>query len=132
MVQRGRQRRRGRVEGSGSTDVAGLEGAPPALRHVWLSRVLNGNEEKVKEHMESRNVQVKEITKVSHSDAKFSSFKISVSKEVISKVLDSDFWPKGMACKIWRIRNVQDGEYENDNHSFTPHDEGANASEEHY
>ena len=82
-------------------------GAPPPLRHVWLSRVMNGDTEQISNHLNSKNIQVQNIVKVSHSDAKFASFKISVFKNDLNTVLKASLWPRGLRCEQWYERRLR-------------------------
>ena len=101
-----RRRRRDRaVFGRGTTAVQGLAGAPVRPRCVWLWRVLRGDTDDIKQHMEDRGVTVEEISKVSHPEAKFKSFKIQIPAESEKQILDSEFWPQGMMCKRWWDRD---------------------------
>ncbi len=95
-------RRKRRVMGNGEDSVPGLEGAPPPLRHIWVSRVQRGSIETISAFIEKQQVKVFHNEKVSHQNAKFSSFKISISKSDLSKVLQDSFWPQGVQCQPWR------------------------------
>ena len=83
----------------------GLIGAPPALAQVWIARVQRGNSLTIKEHLYSKNINVKEVIKKSHMDAKFSSFKATINKSDLNVVLGSNFWPDGILCRIWKEPN---------------------------
>lgn len=99
MSRRGR-----RVIGCGKASVSGFEGAPPPLRHIWVSRVHRGTAETLSTFIEKQQVKVFYNEKVSHENAKFSSFKIGISKNDLAKVLDDSFWPQGVQCQPWRDR----------------------------
>ena len=103
-VRRGRPQRRGRRRATGCSDarVDGLVGAPPPPRHVLLARIVNGNEEKIQSFFDKNKVNVVGITKVSHKDAKYSSYKISLNKSDLDTVLQDSFWPRGVVCEAWR------------------------------
>lgn len=53
----------------------------------------------VQEHVESSNVQVVDINKTSHEDAKFCSFKLTINFSDLSNVLSENFWPENVACR---------------------------------
>ena len=114
-----RRRRDRAVFGRGTTSVAGLAGAPLRPRYVWLWRVLQGGEEDIKKHMLDQGVQAENISKVSHPDAKFSSFKIQVTAEHEKLVLNSEFWPHGLMCKKWWNRDTDSIENKEENTSQT-------------
>ena len=50
------------------------------------------------------NIVVKNIKKVSHPEAQFSSYKVSVEKDHLASLLDETFWPRGVVCEVWRQR----------------------------
>ena len=97
-----RRRQRRRVTGSREARVDGLQGAPPPQRHVWIARILNGNEAKIKAYIESKDITVSDIRKVSHEEAQFSSYKVSIDKSQLTAQLDGAFWPRGVVCELWR------------------------------
>ena len=59
----------------------------------------------MKNYLEENGVTVKEITKMSHEEAKFNSFKVYIDKNELDKVFDDLFWPTGVHCKIWWNRD---------------------------
>ena len=69
---------------------------------VWIARILNGNEEKIKSFIKGKSIAVTNITKVSHQDAQFSSYKVSINKDKLPLLLDGAFWPRGVVCEVWR------------------------------
>ena len=86
---------------------ADLTGAPPPLRHIWVSHVSNASENSMKKYLNDNNVTVCDIKKTSHQMSKFSSYKISIYKTDLDKVFDENFWPNGVYCKIWWERPGQ-------------------------
>ena len=112
-----RKRRNRRVYGRGEAGAGGLVGAPPPTRPLWLSRVVTGDTQIIRNYLSERNVMIDddEIVKVSHEDAKFHSYKIYVSVDSLNTVLDDDFWPNGIRCELWRERNMNnDVDYNSD------------------
>ena len=83
-----------------------LQGAPPPTRLLFLSRITNGNFSSVDNYLRSKNVKLYNIVLVSHNDAKYNSYKISVSLYDIAKVLDASFWPTGIKCRRWRDKEI--------------------------
>ena len=49
--------------------------------------------------MESGNVQVFDIVKVSHVEARFCSYKITISVADRDSVFNESFWPAGVKCQ---------------------------------
>ena len=101
--------RRRRVTGSDGTVVHGLEGAPPPRRHIWVSRVKRGDASVLNNFIMKRQIKVFYIEKVSHDNAKFNSFKISIAKNDVPNVLKDSFWPASVQCQIWRGPAKRDG-----------------------
>ena len=99
------RRRKPRINGrGGATGVDGLQGAPFPLRHLWVGRIMQGNEEKLKSFLRKKNVEVSNIEKVSHERSTFKSYKVTVSVIDYHKLLIDDFWPNGIQCKKWYVR----------------------------
>ena len=80
------------------------------------------------EYIKKKGVDVRALTKTSHHEAKFNSFKLAVSMEDAAKVTDPQFWPRGIYIRRWRSDQQQrnqsqgdtaDGPY--DGHSVTMH-----------
>ena len=96
-----------------------LQGAPPPLRYVFLSRVINGNAKMIADYMKNKSIESNKVEMISHPKAKFKSFKITVSKDSLSFILSDNFWPNGIKCKIWRDKNDSVNEtYNNYGKSF--------------
>ena len=96
---------RRQATGRRTTPTPGLEGAPPPTKPIFVYRVKCGDTELIKKYIEENEVTVHEITKISHDDAKFNSFKVYVYKNELDKVFDDFFWPTGVHCKIWWDRD---------------------------
>ena len=62
----------------------------------------HGEEEKVKRYLESRFIRTYSVKKVSHPNATYNSFKISMNKDDIDTILERNFWPRGVRCDEWR------------------------------
>ena len=104
---------------SGLSRAAGaaIAGAPPPNRHIWVSRVMNGDSNGMKRYLTDNNVTVLDITKTSHDSARYISFKILIPKPDLSKVFNNEFWPDGIKCRMWFDRshnNVNDNDENND------------------
>ena len=82
--------------------------------------------------MENNNVNVNMIEKMSHPNSKYSSFKISIIRDK-HKVLDPNFWPNGVQCRMWRSgrRNLNEHPFNNisdSDHSSDSDDENGSSS----
>ena len=105
-----------------SANVHGLQGAPPRLVSLFLSRVQDGNPDTVKAYMADKNVKVYSNEIMSHPDSVYLSFKVSISKSDVKKVLRPWFWPSGIKCKIWRNRNNSNDVFDNESNMGYPQD----------
>ncbi len=94
-------RRKRRVLGSAGSSGTGLEGAPPPLRHIWVSKIQRGTADTLNDFFENQNIKLFHCEKVSHVNTKFSSFKISISKNYLAKLLQDSVWPQGVRCQPW-------------------------------
>ena len=97
LVQR-RRKPRGRY---GSTSVPGLQGAPLPISRVFVYRVTQGDVQTINTFLHKNKIDVIENKKVSHDDAAYSSFKVTLSVFDRNKVLRDRFWPRGIQCKLW-------------------------------
>ena len=94
--------RRKKIIGCGNGSTSGLKGAPLPQKKIWISRVVEGNEKMITDFLKENQVSISCSEKVSHPDAKFASFKISIGAQDLGKVMDSNFWPDGIVCQVWR------------------------------
>ena len=95
-----------------------LEGAPLPRRSIFLSRVSRGDVDSIKLHLEDNNVDVIDITQANHPQAKFKSFKIQITLADVNKVLNYNFWPKGMMVKKWYEKTYRDNSEGNIDYSY--------------
>ena len=79
-----------------------LVGAPPPPVSIWLYKVVRGDIETIKNFMVNKNISVHDIKKISNSEAKYMSYKITIPKNFIKDVLNKSFWPPGIGCRIWK------------------------------
>ena len=82
-----------------------LLGAPPPKCEVFVSRVKEGTEECISQYLIERRISVLKIDKVSHSESKFKSFKITIYKYDLNTLLDRSFWPLGFKASLWKRLN---------------------------
>ena len=97
-----------------------LQGAPPPMRNIFVSRVKYGNVLTIKSFLNKNNIYYNNVDLVSHDNSKFNSFKIDINKFDVHKVMQSNFWPIGVKCNIWREKSKNNVQYYNsrfiDNH----------------
>ena len=85
--------------------------------------------------MESRNVQVLNIEKMSHNEAMYSSYKINISISNIDNVFHQSFWPAGVKCQWWyppRAQNPDSDNNYNDNYNGRHNDNNDNSYNSNY
>ena len=85
---------------TGQADNVRLKGAPLPSRDIFVFRVDRyATEDELKGFIIDNGVPVRELTCVSHADAKYKSFKLTVSVKDVEKVFDEDFWPCGIMVR---------------------------------
>ena len=85
-----------------ANSVVGFSGAPLPMENIWVYRVVKGNTNTVTDHLKSRNIAVNAVQLKSKPESRYKSFKVTVFKKDLNKLLDSDFWPEGVMCRIWK------------------------------
>ena len=108
--QTARNTKRNRVHVSGSAKNAkGLRSTPRPNRDFFVYRVHKDDGEKqLHEYLTGKNIEVVNLEKISHEDAKFNSFHLSISIDYAATVLDSNFWPSGINIRKWTTRKETD------------------------
>ena len=84
-----------------NNDYCSLEGAPPPPRHLFVSRITKGNSSSIAKYLKDKSIDVYRVELKSHTDSKFKSFKITLSKNDVNNVLNESFWPHGIRCNKW-------------------------------
>ena len=65
----------------------------------------------VKSHLTKKSVKFLDVECVSHDDARFKSFKVTILLSDFEKTMSADFWPTGVGCKrFWAPRNTNRNE----------------------
>ena len=77
----------------------------PNLCTVWINKVIQGNIHTIKKYLNDRKIRVNNITKTSHNDSQYKSFKMFILNSDREVVLGRNFWPDGVKCRIWRDKN---------------------------
>ena len=80
-------------------------GAKPALSSIWIYKIEGGTEKAVKKYLNEQGVRVQKITRTSHQDARYKSFKITILSADIKNVMKRNFWPIGVECRNWKDKN---------------------------
>lgn len=108
--------RRRKIYGNGASSGE-LEGAPLPIRKIWVSRVHNGNIQKVERYMMNKNIEYHNIEQVSNVDSVYSSYKITIPITAVDNVFDSSFWPPGVRCQMWKEKIPRDMDSDDDNNN---------------
>ena len=96
---------------AGQSDAGGLRRSPMPTWHFFVYKVhKDDNVDEVREFVQKQDVIVSDLAKTSHNESKYNSFKLSISKEFAEKVLNADFWPKGIYIRRWHDRRQQNAE----------------------
>ena len=105
------------VWGTVESSPTGIKGVPPKPRFVpdvFLSRFdpVDTTEEKVKFYLIKQGVNVSEVKRVSHDDAPFKNFRVSVEKrEDFNKLMSGDFVPQFVSVKKFWIPRSERGNF---------------------
>ena len=85
-------------EGAGSDQFSG---APEPSRDLFIYRFLGGaTEDSIKRNVTGAGYEVRAIQQMSHTDAKFKSFRLSVPSSQYETLRDdTKFWPRGVRIK---------------------------------
>ena len=96
---------------AGQSDNGGLRKSPPPTWHYFVYKVhQDDGVDEVREYVEKQNVAVADLVKTSHNEAKYNSFKLSVSKDFADTILNPDFWPKGIYIRRWHERHQKNND----------------------
>ena len=96
VTQKRRRPRKPPVRGNANTQGP-LKGAPEPSRDIFVYRVLPETDETmVGKYMFDSNVVIREIKRISKDEARFKSFKVTITRPDLPKVLKPDFFPEGV------------------------------------
>ena len=80
-----------------------FRGAQAPSRDIFVYRVENDAlESEIECHFKDNGIVPRSVETVSHADAMYKSFKLTVSVNDMGKVLDADFWPEGIMVRRYR------------------------------
>jgi hypothetical protein len=108
-----KQRRKTRpIVGTGASNS--IRGAPEPCKDIFVYRLASDVvTENVKCFMNENDVDVRAVVQMSKSESLFRSFKVSIKKSDLSKVLQSDFWPEGVNVRrFWEPRKERPQSWE--------------------
>jgi hypothetical protein len=88
------------IMGRGSGQSGGLKGAPEPSRDLFIFRVDKSTlEADITNHLANHSVTIQTLECVSHQNAKYKSFKLSVPKSEYDKLFDENLWPEGIMIR---------------------------------
>ena len=97
--QKRRIRRRQKVV-TGQATNSKLKGAPLPSRDVFIYRVdKNTTVDILSEYISENSIDFREIECVSHEDAKYKSFRLTVSIKDLDKIFNEALWPSGVMVR---------------------------------
>lgn len=83
-----------------SNEDGGLRGAPRPSRDFFIYRVeKDTSEEDIKRHLEKKGVSFRKIIKISHAEALFASFKVTVCVSITEQIMQPSLWPVGIRVR---------------------------------
>ncbi len=79
--------------------------------NMFVFRAEKGTSKRVvHRHCEKQGVPVINIKRKSHDEARFASFKLTIDRENIDRVMDEEFWPQGVGCRFYKRYRARDGQ----------------------
>ena len=85
--------------GNGNNGVKKVIGGGTAVNVIGNTNAVGGGndalESEIEYHVKDNGIVPRSVETVSHADAMYKSFKLTVSVNDMAKVLDADFWPEG-------------------------------------
>lgn len=97
----------------------GLRGAPPPKRDFFIYRVDKSETiERVSDHLNCLGVNVINVERTSHEEAKFASFRLTTSREYLDTIMNPDNWPEGIRVRPFYQKRT--ASYSNDNDNRDP------------
>jgi hypothetical protein len=103
-------RRRNIITGTAGT--ARFRGGPPPMRDYFLYRVMKpATEDDVSRCLHDNDIKFDSVVRISKPEARYRSFKLSISVTDIDKVMDAQIWPEGVRIRKFVSRTYQDNGY---------------------
>ncbi len=79
--------------------------------NMFVFRAEKGTSKRVvHRHCEKLGVPVIKIKRKSHDEARFASFKLTIDRMNIERVMDEEFWPQGVGCRFYKRNRARDGQ----------------------
>lgn len=71
------------------------------VAELWVFRVVHLTEVTLKSFIERQGIEVLDIEQVSHKEAAYKSFMVTVEKKDAAQLLHRTYWPGLVSCKLW-------------------------------
>ncbi len=102
-------RRQTKVITGNVTSSKTFRGAPEPDRQLFIQRVRKEvTETDVKAYLVAKDFTVRDLVRMSHDDAKYNSFKLTVPVTEFEKLLEPDVWPSGVRIRRFREKQNSD------------------------
>ena len=99
-LRKNKQRRR--IITGNSVSCKGVAGAPEPTRHLFIKRITKDTEnDAVKNMILSYGFGIRDFRCISHPEARFKSFKLSVPASQFERLFDEKLWPEGVVVRIY-------------------------------
>ena len=109
-----KERRRQKVIKGKCNASEHVRGAPVPSRSLFVFRVdKSATTEDMRKHIEANEIMVRQIECMSHADASFKSFKVTVSVEDLEKIMDENIWPSGVNVRQFYQRREKPAKSDN-------------------
>ena len=100
--QQRKNKQKRRIITGNSVSCKGVAGAPEPTRHLFIKRITKDTEnDAVKNMIQSYGFGIRDFRCISHPEARFKSFKLSVPASQFERLFDEKLWPEGVVVRIY-------------------------------
>ena len=94
-----------RLRGPGRTTDCPIKGAPEPLKSIFVSRLEHDTSStELEAFLKRRKIDVKEIKQMSHTDAKYKAYKVTVTRANYHDMFSINLWGAGVNVDKFRSR----------------------------
>lgn len=95
------------VRGKVKSDI--IKGAPLPKRDLFVARIdPNTDDDQLKQFIGEKGLKVLKLERLSHDEAKYKSYKLTIPVDEMSKVFSEDMWPEGCEVRKFFQKRNQD------------------------
>ena len=104
-VLRKQQRQKRRIiQGNAKESTGSFRGAPEPSRDLFIYRVdKDSTDDDLKTHIEASGINIRLLQCVSHSDAKFKSYRLTVAASQYGELFKDEMWPDGVNIRRYNV-----------------------------